>query len=97
MGVLAGERKPSGDSGALKHQSGIMSGFYGPSVLLAQVGSVSALIVVAVAKTLWTKAVYTTLEFHFPLTACGVSCAVTIIALIPFFVFGESQCLPRPG
>eukprot|EP00954_Amorphochlora_amoebiformis_P029006 1392527-Amorphochlora_amoeboformis.AAC.2 len=59
--------------------------------------SVVALVVVAVTKTLWTKAMFSTLEFHFPVTSCIISCVVTVLVLLPFFLLGGARLLPIPA
>uniref|UniRef100_A0A7S2U3Z9 Sugar phosphate transporter domain-containing protein n=1 Tax=Lotharella oceanica TaxID=641309 RepID=A0A7S2U3Z9_9EUKA len=57
--------------------------------------SVVGLIGVAVTKTLWTKAMFSALEFHFPITTCAISCAVTIVALAPVFLCIDLKPVPK--
>jgi len=63
-------------------------------IIMAAV-SVLGLVGVAVTKTLWTKAMFTSLEFHFPIITCAISCAVTILVLGPVFMIVELKPVPR--
>eukprot|EP00469_Lotharella_globosa_P014750 CAMPEP_0167829322 /NCGR_PEP_ID=MMETSP0112_2-20121227/12079_1 /TAXON_ID=91324 /ORGANISM="Lotharella globosa, Strain CCCM811" /LENGTH=409 /DNA_ID=CAMNT_0007732971 /DNA_START=167 /DNA_END=1396 /DNA_ORIENTATION=+ len=57
--------------------------------------SVLGLIGVAVTKTLWTKAMFFALEFHFPITTCAISCGVTLVALAPVFLCIDLKPVPK--
>jgi len=67
---------------------------WSPGTILP-VASVLGLITVAVTKTLWTKAMFYSLEFHFPILTCAISCMATLVAISPMFLVIPLKPIPR--